>query len=66
MHLSHRGRVVSDAVVRVRVVVRLGRVVGVVGDIGLCLALLGHAEGGKVSARLLIMIDRLRERKQED
>jgi hypothetical protein len=55
MDLLRHGGVVMKATVDGGVVVRLGPVIRVVGDIGRCLALVGHSIGREDGGRLATM-----------
>ena len=55
MDLLRHGSVVMKAAVDDRVVVRLGPVIRVVGDVGRRLALMGHSIGREDGARLATM-----------
>jgi hypothetical protein len=55
MDLLRHGDVVMKAAVDGGVVVRLGPVIRVVGDVGRCLALMGHSIDREDGARLVTM-----------
>lgn len=61
-----RRHVLAEAAVDASVGVRLGRVLGVVGDVGRRLALVGHSPCLQGGARLATMRRRLREREQNE
>jgi hypothetical protein len=55
MDLLRHGGVVMKAAIDGGVVVRLGPIIWVVGDVGRCLALMGHNIGREDGARLATM-----------
>jgi hypothetical protein len=65
MDLLCHGGVVMKAAVDGGVVVRLGPVIPVVGDIGRRLALMGHSIGREDGARLATILGRLQENQRD-